>query len=293
MNYTCICGRKFTSPQSFNAHKSQCKEHQINKHGSLEFYLNSNKVRAKSISESMKKKSNKDKENFLENFISEKRRCERCGKIMVSIYGSGRFCSKECANSRVFTDLSKDRIKKSVQTVVKNKQEIKKAEYYLNPNKCVICNKDLPYDIKNRKTCSKKCLTVINKINATKAGRISSKKQNKRSKNEILFCELCEQHFGKENVLHNIPMFNDWDADIIIPNLKLAILWNGLWHYQKITKLHSLEQVQNRDLIKLKEIRKNGYTPYIIEDYGKYNETKVHNEFIKLLKFLEQYEINY
>lgn len=54
-----------------------------------------------------------------------------------------------------------------------------------------------------------------------------------------------------------------------------------------------MEQVQNRDLIKLKEIRKNGYTPYIIEDYGKYNETKVHNEFIKLLKFLEQYEINY
>ena len=46
--YTCVCGREFDSSRAFSGHTSQCKEYQINKHGSLEFYLNSNKARAKS-----------------------------------------------------------------------------------------------------------------------------------------------------------------------------------------------------------------------------------------------------
>lgn len=38
-------------------------------------------------------------------------------------------------------------------------------------------------------------------------------------------------------------MFNGWDADIIIEDLKIAILWNGKWHYEKITEKHSVSQV--------------------------------------------------
>lgn len=287
--YTCICGREFTSPQAFNGHKSHCEKHQINKHGSLEFYLNSNKTRAEAISKSMRAKQ--IKRISLEKFISEKHKCENCNKVMYSIYGSGRFCSKKCANSRKLTDLSKEQMKKTRQKTLKSKQKIKMDEYYLNPKRCVVCKKELPYEKKHRKTCSKKCLSIVNKINSVKAGCVSSKKRVKRSKNEILFCELCEQYFGKENVLHNVPMFNGWDADVIILNIKLAILWNGVWHYKKITKSHNLKQVQNRDLIKLKEIKKNMYTPYIIEDYGKYNETKVRKEFETLLNYLRQHEL--
>ena len=179
-----------------------------------------------------------------------------------------------------------------MQEKTKSRRKIEVTKYYLSPKRCIICNGPIPYNIRRRKTCSEKCLNIANKNNASKAGRVSSKMQNKRSKNEILFCELCEQYFGKENVLHNIPMFNGWDADVIIPNLKLAILWNGLWHYKKITKAHSLKQTQNRDSIKLKEIKKSMYTPYVIEDYGKYDKEKVNEEFTKLLEFLEQYKIN-
>lgn len=61
-------------------------------------------------------------------------------------------------------------------------------------------------------------------------------------------------------------MFNGWDADIILPDFKIAIQWNGAWHYNMVTKNHNLSQVQNRDKIKQKEIIKEGYIPYTIKD---------------------------
>lgn len=104
-----------------------------------------------------------------------------------------------------------------------------------------------------------------------------TQKETRRSKNEIAFCELCEKYF--KNVKHNERIFNGWDADIIIEDYKIAVLWNGKWHYEKITKNHYVEQVQNRDKIKIEEIKKAGYVPYIIKDVGKYNINKVKNEF--------------
>ena len=56
-------------------------------------------------------------------------------------------------------------------------------------------------------------------------------------------------------------MFNGWDADIVIEDIKTAVLWNGIWHYKKITKKHSVAQVQNRDKIKIDEIKKGDIIP--------------------------------
>ena len=104
---------------------------------------------------------------------------------------------------------------------------------------------------------------------------------NRRSKNEKLFCELCEQHFT--NVENNKPIFNGWDADIIVHDNKTAVLWNGKWHYEKLTEKHSVSQVQNRDRIKMTEITKFGYTPYVIKDMGKFDEEFVKSEFQKFI----------
>ena len=112
------------------------------------------------------------------------------------------------------------------------------------------------------------------------------KSQNRRSKNEIAFCELCEDYFGKDKVLHNKPMFNGWDADIIIHDIKYAILWNGRWHYEKLASKHSVKQVQNRDKIKINEIINFGYIPYVIKDMGSHNEEFVKNEFDKFIKYI-------
>lgn len=122
--------------------------------------------------------------------------------------------------------------------------------------------------------------------NARNGGKKSASSQKRRSLNEILFYEMCQSHFV--SVKNNIPCFNGWDADIIIEDLNIAILWNGIWHYKKIKRQQSLLQIQTRDKIKLKEIKKCGYKAYIIKDLGKFNFDFVKNEFEKFLNSLEK-----
>lgn len=93
---------------------------------------------------------------------------------------------------------------------------------------------------------------------------------------------MCKEIFN--DVTTNEPIFNGWDSDVIIHDLKVAVLWNGKWHYEKITKEHSVKQVQNRDYIKIKEIENKGYLPYIIKDMGKYNKKFVEKQFASFLK---------
>jgi hypothetical protein len=117
---------------------------------------------------------------------------------------------------------------------------------------------------------------------ARQGGIASANSQNRRSKNEKLFCEMCESKFNE--VKNNEPIFNGWDADIIIEDLKIAVLWNGIWHYKQISKKQSLEQVQSRDKIKLREIENCGYRAYIIKDMGSYDPIFVKEEFDKFLE---------
>lgn len=123
-------------------------------------------------------------------------------------------------------------------------------------------------------------------IKLSESGRksVNAQKDTRRSKNEILFCKLCEDHFSK--VTHNEPLFNNWDADVLIHDLNIAVLWNGIWHYKQIIKNQSLEQIQNRDKIKISEITEFGWTPYIIKDMGQYNEKFVRSEFEKFLEYV-------
>lgn len=114
---------------------------------------------------------------------------------------------------------------------------------------------------------------------------VQSQKNLRRSKNEIAFYEKCAACF--KDVKHNLPMFNGWDADVIINDIRVAVLWNGPWHYRQLTKQHSVPQVQNRDRLKIEEIKKCGYVPYIIEDLGKFSIAKVNAEFSKFEKFIE------
>ena len=281
--FKCVCGREFTNGRQFNGHKSHCKTHQLDKYGNLDIYNKVKSAFSSGASVSRKRQSEKAKEKrktSTQKWIDEKRQCENCGNIMTVFYGSGRFCSRSCANTRQHSDETKAKIGKSGLNRV-YKRDISKniISYERNPNRCTQCGKVLSYDIRFKKTCSEECLHNLR----SELGKKLVKLQNLRSKNEIAFCELCEQYFGKENVLHNAVMFNGWDADIIIPSLKVAILWNGPWHYIEISKTQKLKQVQNRDKIKLREIINCGYRPYIVEDV-KREKDKVEKEFERFKK---------
>jgi endogenous inhibitor of DNA gyrase (YacG/DUF329 family) len=204
-----------------------------------------------------------NKKRIRKKGIIKNTKCAYCGiDFEVSLYSSCRNSScKECK--------------------VKNKIKLKKHDTIAK--ECCICQKPIEKGKKN-KTCSEKCKKIAMSKGAKKGGVISVLSQQRRSKNEVLFYSLCKNTFP--NVLHNEPVFNGWDADIIFPDLKVAVLWNGLWHYKKITQKHSIKQVQNRDKLKIKEIKKFGYLPYIVKDTGKYNKNKVKNEFFIFCKWL-------
>jgi hypothetical protein len=281
--YKCVCGREFMNAQQFNGHKSHCKTYQLDKYGNLDVYNKVKSAFSSGASISRKRQSEKAKEKrktLAQKWIDEKHRCEKCGRVMTVFYGSGRFCSRSCANTRQHSEETKAKIGKSGLNRV-YKRDISKniISYERNTNRCTQCGKALSYNMRFRKTCSDECLHTLR----SELGKKLVALQNLRSKNEIAFCQLCEQYFGKENVLHNVSMFNGWDADIIIPDLKVAILWNGPWHYIEISKTQKLKQVQNRDRIKLREIINCGYRPYIIEDV-KREKDKVEKEFERFKK---------
>lgn len=162
-DYQCACGKYFTNSQYFNGHKSNCKVFQIEKHGSLDVYLQIKRAQAQNSHKNRSQNCIKNKKIKLDNWISQKHQCEKCGKIMTEKYGSGRFCCRSCANSHVKSEESKQKISTSVKISFAKKlhsnsiKEINIDNYIKNPKLCQNCGKILSYDLRRRKTCCNDC----------------------------------------------------------------------------------------------------------------------------------------
>jgi hypothetical protein len=212
------------------------------------------------------------KQNRIKRKTVLERNClnEKCNKVFKPHDNRGKFCSSSCSGTH---------------SCKNGKIIIPSIKKMMN---CLMCNIECIRKRTKQKLCSNICRDNYQrrdenkeklKCYGEKGGKISAHSQQRRSKNEIYFAELCETHFGKENVITNEPIFDGWDADVIIPSKKIAILWNGQWHYKQIMKSQSLLQVQTRDRIKVAIIKKYGYTPYIIKDMGKYKPEFVKEQF--------------
>lgn len=216
-------------------------------------------------------------------------KCEKCGadyeifdtQNNVDKRKHKKNCSVSCSKSRIRSEETKQKISKTL--ILTNNLDKTKT--------CPFCKKEYLYDRKKQIFCSKTCQAKNNNKNgaAVKGGKASAKVSVKRSKNEIAFGEKCKELF--ENIGFNENFFNGWDADIILHDVKIAIMWNGIWHYEQVREKHSVKQVQNRDNIKIKEIEKSGYIPYIIKDMGKYSEKKVNLEWDIFLNWLNEKNI--
>ena len=160
--YTCTCGRVFDYSQKFNAHKANCKDYLISV-GKYE-KVRSAKSRAAMTAttkgrDSRKRTWEKRRNERIAQWISEKHLCEHCGKIMSIKYGSGRFCSSECAHSRSLSEQSRQKKRESLSKYNSlHRSRLRNIEEYLHsPKRCVICNKILTYEQRGRKTCSDSC----------------------------------------------------------------------------------------------------------------------------------------
>lgn len=183
---------------------------------------------------------------------------KQCPKCKATHYLDGKFCSRSCGNSRVHSAESNQsrREKMSGREIERIYQKLD----YTKVDQCSHCNRWFLNP--NRKTtCSEQC----KKQRLSLGGRKSASVRATRSKDEIALYLLCQNYF--RHVTHNNSIFNGWDADILIHDLKIAILWNGPWHYQTMpVRNHSLAQVQNRDRIKIAEIINHGWAPIVYED---------------------------
>lgn len=154
---------------------------------------------------------------------------------------------------------------------------------------CIVCGllfcQVVPEGAKKiRKTCSLECRHETRRIQGRNSAKVQA--ESRRSKNEIYFAELCKLKF--EKVLTNEQMFLGWDADVILQSEKVAVLWNGKWHFEKLAANHSVKQVQNRDRLKIKAIRDCGFKEYVIEDLGSFDPIFVQEKFGELVNWLSR-----
>jgi hypothetical protein len=229
---------------------------------------------------------------------SVNRLCKICNEEITLNFGSGDFCSKKCS-SKFSTINNKGRIKKvkcnecnvlydtgitSSSCLCKDCKEKRTEEL-----ECKNCNTKFDYKLKHgkrkKKYCSNKCKNEYLLEFRRNQGFELSKNIVKRSKDEIALFNLCEQL--DYCITHNEPVIEGygWDADIIIRDIKVAILWNGPWHYREMNiGNHSLKQVKNRDRIKTKLFEENGWKVYVFEDRDYTPETA----FIEVNKYLTE-----
>ena len=155
--YRCICGKEFTAPNSFNGHKSHCKQHQISKYKTLDVY----KQRVINTSTKCAEHQKRTHEVNLATWVSEQHTCETCGKVMLEKFATGRFCSKSCANTRAHSDSTKKQISLSVSKskLHQNSTRVNKfyQSYIENPKLCKLCGNPLPYSKKYNIFCNAVC----------------------------------------------------------------------------------------------------------------------------------------
>ena len=185
--YQCECGKKYDTPQAYNGHKSHCIIH-MQCHDKYEQFIQDDRSRHDTLRATVKQQKQErhnlkiqQEHDELAIWISEQHTCEKCGKIMTEKYGSGRFCSRSCANSHEHSEKTKEKIKYTLR----NRQntecnfghsgEIFKQEYrnsyYQNPKVCLICGSIIPYEYRYRKSCSDDCLRQLSSSSISTAVR--------------------------------------------------------------------------------------------------------------------------
>ena len=178
--YTCECGKSFDDPQSYNGHKTHCREHYLAVYGTDKKYIENkqldlNKIEKMNIarrSQAIKFKEAKKLE--LDKWIAEQHKCEKCGKIMTEKYGSGRFCCRSCSNSKQHSEDSKLKTSLSLKKFYCN---IEHEEYF-----CEVCGKKL----RNKKKTGlcQTCLrtTDYGKSVMSEAGKVAYEKMKVEGK---------------------------------------------------------------------------------------------------------------
>ena len=126
--FKCECGKEFDNAQSFNGHKSNCQVHQ-EACGKIFYQSIKDPAVRKKMAETRQKTIQLKKLEQLTKWIAEAHVCECCGKVMTEKFGSGRFCSRTCANTKHHSE--------------ETKKKISQSTYHRPKAYCTSCGKEL------------------------------------------------------------------------------------------------------------------------------------------------------
>lgn len=292
--YICrYCGKECKNENSLRNHERLCKmnpDHQQH----TGFVYGWTKGLNKENSEVYKKISEKAKAKYHKKFIPYF--CEKCGKLVEEKYGSGRFCSRECANSHIHTEQQNNKISDSLYDFYNKHRKTIKTRKKI----CVICGKEFEptrtqkNKISKSTTCGDECMHKL-RSNRSYYSQQKLIKEGKHKGWTTRNIESFAERFFKK-VLENNKI--NYEFNKPIEKNKLGIQENGCYFLDfalsnKIDleidgKQHKLEDRRAHDKIRDERLTNNGWKVYRIE----WKSLPKNNEYIKneIDKFLEWYQ---
>lgn len=199
-------------------------------------------------------------------------KCTNCNNELIH-RDQKKFCCRSCAvsyNNKIKGPRSITTREKTSKTLKDRADKLgrkhpKNGSMFVRV--CRICKTEFLHVKYSKNLCSYKCQVELkrffNKQVQAQGRGIWAKRS--RSKGEKLLAEKLAK-IGA-NVITNKHMFSGYDADIILPDYKLAIHWNGAWHWKPLRGEQLLKKIKARDEERYKAVEQAGYINLIIIDH--------------------------
>ena len=233
--------------------------------------------------------------------------CKKCGNDFEPSKGLMNYCSMGCRNSRERSDEVKRRISQSVknglasgkipsyQDIVNRMTDAEKSVFFENRKNaqkkrknsirkknrrewiCPVCQTGImlaPREFSKRKYCSTTCRNIS--LNPSQRGI--------RSKAEI----QAELRFIQEGLNFTTNdrkiLPSGKELDFFFPDKKMAIEWNGIYHYKDVNG--KLEKIQKSDLAKKSECESLGIKLIVVKDMTSHRKfiSKTIDDLLEILK---------
>lgn len=180
---------------------------------------------------------------------------------------TGEFCSRACFNKHFIKSINLN-CRQCNKPITRRPSEIRKVEnvfcssscsatFYNKARKKPIQNKPvlLPKVAKSPVACLKCGNLTLNRKYCS--GSCRNQANNKlikghRSKAEYMLSTAISKHFPSLKFeTNNRTILNGLELDFYFPSLKLAIEWNGIFHYAPIRGDSALAKIQSKDAQKI------------------------------------------
>lgn len=96
-------------------------------------------------------------------------------------------------------------------------------------------------------------------VSLERAGKLGSQPERK-------FFDLIRKHIILKVIHHDFSVLPPYEIDITIPDIKVAICWDGIGHYKPIFGKAVFNKVKNSDRIKRRAFKRMGWKVFIIKD---------------------------